>query len=83
VATSTAGAVVTVTWGEEVLQPVQYNGFRVGPITVSMPVLSGESIAQAYERVWQIVDGLGQRQFQAKLDGWKARLREAAAEVRK
>lgn len=78
-----SGQMITVTWGEEVLQPIQYNGFRIGPITLSTPVKEGETVEQAYSRVWAMLAKLGERQFTDKLDTFKNHLREGAASVRR
>ena len=76
------GTMITVTWGEEVIQPIQYNGFRVGALTLTTPVLPNETVTQAYERVWRMLDKLGRDQFKRKLDGFSERLRDAANRVR-
>ena len=62
----TQGGQISVTWGEEVLQPVQFNGFRVGPISMTAPILPGETPREAYERVWNALNELAEKQFVAK-----------------
>jgi hypothetical protein len=41
---------VTVTWGEELFSPVQYNSCRVGPFSFTTPVRVGETAGQALLR---------------------------------
>ena len=79
--TATTGN-ITVTWGEEVLQPIQYNGFRVGPLTITAPILPGETVLQAYHRLWTMLDKLGREQFDRKLSGWLERVKAAGTAVR-
>lgn len=45
--------VVTVTWGEEMYQPRQWHSYRVGPFTISAPILKGETVSQAVMRLTQ------------------------------
>lgn len=47
VVVSDAGQSVSVTWGDEFFQVVQYNGFRVGPFQATTVVREGETIADA------------------------------------
>lgn len=42
---------LTVTLGEETLQPFRYEGFRVGPITVKVKLDKGEGIHDAISRI--------------------------------
>ena len=46
------GTSVDVTWGEELFQPVEYNGLRVGPFRATTVVRSGETVAAATYRLW-------------------------------
>ena len=45
------GTTVTVEWGKEYFQAVQYNGFDVGPFKASTRVREGETIAMATVRL--------------------------------
>lgn len=41
---------ITVTQGEQVFSPVQFNSFRVGPFTYKTIVLPGETREEAFDR---------------------------------
>lgn len=49
---SDVGEEVTVTYGEQVFSPVQYNSFRVGPMTTTTRVRPGETRADAARRAF-------------------------------
>lgn len=68
---------LSVTWGEEVYQPVQFHTFRVGPITASAKVAEGQSIAGVYRQLWAELDRLGRAQFEEKLAGALERIKRA------
>lgn len=42
---------VTVTWGEEMFQPRAWHAYRVGPFTISAPLLPKETVSQAITRL--------------------------------
>lgn len=46
---------VSITFGEEVFQPYQYESFRVGPITVDIELAEGETVAEATKRCKEAV----------------------------
>ena len=48
----TEGDNVTVTWGEWLIQPVNFNSFRVGPFTASGRVRDGETRTAAARRLY-------------------------------
>lgn len=73
---------ITVTWGEEVIQPIQYNGFRVGPLSMTVDVLPHETPREAYARVWKLLDDIGQEQFAQKLAGFMQRAKASGQAVR-
>jgi len=72
---------VTVTWGEEVHQPIQYNGFRNGPITLTAPVRDGETVKEAIARLWKELDAIGKELHEVKLKGFLERLKSTGATV--
>ena len=73
---------MVVTWGEEVHQPIQYNGFRVGSIELEIEVAPGEDPRRAYGRAWQLCEQLGARQAELKLQGFLKRLKQSAIAAR-
>jgi hypothetical protein len=47
-----AGATIKVTWGKETFQPIPFNTFEVGPFEATASVQDGESVEDAYRRVY-------------------------------
>lgn len=74
---------LTVRWGEEVHQPIQFNGFRVGNIEMTVDVPDGMTAEEVYREVYARLDRMGQEQFADKLQGWSDRVDEAAQHVRR
>lgn len=74
---------IRVTWGEEVHQPIQYNGFRVGAIEVLVDVLPAEDVREVYERTFAWLEELGRDQFRRKLDGFLTRVAEASTTTKR
>lgn len=72
-----------VTWGEETHQPIQYNGFRVGPIHVEVEVGPDEDPIEVFERTMAELDAMARIEFQQKLAGFTERRKEAKVYVRK
>lgn len=73
---------ISVTWGEQVIQPIQYNGFRVGPLSMTADVLPHETPREAYARVWRILDDLAREQFDAALQNFIRNAKAAGQAVR-
>jgi hypothetical protein len=61
---------VTVTWGEEVYSPVQYNSFRLGPYSMTTAVRPGETRAQAFERAYDDLERLAAASFAKKREAF-------------
>ena len=57
------GQRVEVTWGDELFQPVKFNGMRVGPFTASTLVRRGESVAHATVRLHREIQKAAQLIF--------------------
>lgn len=68
------GTEIVVTWGEEVLSPVQYNSFRIGGHSITVIVQEGESALEAWKRGWAILQEAADIQFRDKLKGFQQRL---------
>lgn len=60
-------AVVEVTWGQELFSPVKYTTVTVGPFSAKGEVLQGETIDQAYERLYARVRAFAERERERKL----------------
>jgi len=73
------GDVITVTRGAERYCPVKYNGFDVGPVSVTVTVREGESHAEAYMRATATCDVLMQVEFDIKLKEFRDRLEKGRA----
>lgn len=69
---------IRVVWGEETIHPIQYNGYRVGPLEVTVEVKPGEDPDAVYEKTWAWLDKLGRDQNRRKVEGFLARLAEAS-----
>lgn len=69
---------LTVTWGEETHNPIQYHTVKVGGLTATVVPAAGESVQQAARRAWEVLDEIAREQFNEKLDGFFGRAREAA-----
>lgn len=74
---------ITVVWGEEHHQPVQYNGFRIGGLHLVADVRPTETVEEAHDRLFAMLDELGRKQFEQKLAGFLDRARQGAAAARK
>lgn len=68
------GTEVTVVWGEEVFSPVQYNSFRVGGTSIKTTTKPGETVRQAHQRVWKMLEELAETQFADKVNGFGERI---------
>lgn len=81
---------VTVTWGEEIFQPVSFNTFRVGPFVATATVLAGESvgktIARLYAELAEIARGVRAAkttEYLAALKAMDAQVQQSAAAARR
>ena len=77
-----AGSMLVVTWGEELYAPIQFNSFRIGGLTLQMPIREGETARDAYARAWMQLEALCAEQFEKKLEGFMQRARRASDAVR-
>jgi hypothetical protein len=77
-----AGSMIVVTWGEELHAPIQFNSFRIGGLTLQIPIREGETARDAYARAWVQLEALGEEQFEEKLKGFMQRARRASDAVR-
>lgn len=74
---------ISVTWGEELYAPVQYNSFRNGAMTIELDVVPPETVEQAHERALGILRGLSKKQFAAQRDAFLENYRDATAKARR
>ncbi len=73
---------LTVTWGEEYIQPVQFNGVRIGALEAVVDVPPGADPTEVYEQTWQWLDGLGAEQYRRKMEAFLIRLTDAGKRAR-
>lgn len=73
------GDVITLTIGPETYFPIRFNGFAVGPITMSTRVSIGESGRQAYLRLKRALEALLREEFETAAKRFFARSTEAKA----
>ena len=78
-----AGERVEVTWGDELFQPVKFNGVRVGPFTASTAVRAGESIAAATVRLHREIAAAAQTIFEEKSATYLRNLAQIASDASK
>lgn len=57
---------ITLVWSEENFLVHPYQGFRVGPITVTTELRPNETYLQAYERIWPQLEIIADKMFLAK-----------------
>ena len=68
------GDTVTVTWGEEMFSPVQYNNFRVGPFMATTKIRVGETAFTASRRALFELSKLAEVEFETKATAYLQRL---------
>jgi hypothetical protein len=69
------GDSLTVTYGEEVFAPVQYNNMRLGPFSVTITVRSGETATRAFKRAHDLLETMADRAFEAKIQGFRDKMK--------
>lgn len=72
------GASVTVTYGEEVFSPVQYQSFRVGPFSITRTVRSDETAESVYASIEEELQQMSNRQFELRLRSFKERIEKTS-----
>lgn len=73
---------IRVKWGDETIQPVQFNGLHVGEIEVESSILPGETLEEAHARIFEVLERIGQKQFETKLKGFVTRMSTAQRAAR-
>jgi len=73
---------LTVTWGDEYIQPIQFNGFHTGTLEIVVDVPEGGDATALYNQAFEFLAELGQQQFQRKCAAYLAHLKEAATATR-
>lgn len=76
------GEEITVTSGEELFAPIQYNSFRVGPLHYKTTVRATETLHEAYTRARVALELMMRDEFAAKLRDFNVRLGIAGVKSR-
>ena len=71
-----------VMWGDETIQPVQYNVFHTGTVEMEVMLRPGDDPAQVHAMVYEELERLGAEQYRLKRDAFLARLADTAQTVR-
>lgn len=69
---------ITVTWGGERFQPIQYFHVDTGPISVTIRPEPSERANQAYARAYALVEKYGKQLFESKLKEYLERVKRVA-----
>jgi hypothetical protein len=72
---------ITVTWGEEYIQPLQFNGFKFGGISMTLEVPPGVQPEHVHVEAWNRLNKMAEFEFTTKLAGYIERLKEAHEHV--
>jgi hypothetical protein len=75
-------AELTVTWGREHVQPVQFCGLDLGPFSMTVRVRAGETTQAAASRAFSALDVIAEAEYRRKLPQFLARVREAGLAAR-
>lgn len=73
---------LTVTWGREHFQPIQFHGFDVGPFEAVVTVQAGETVEQAFGRAQARLRELAEAEWPAKLEAYLDRIRQLGARMK-
>lgn len=77
-----AGDLLTVTMGKETFFPEKFNGFDVGPLTVSVTIRNGESAAKAWVRARSVLEQLYFAEFDLRVQEYMEHIGKARLTVR-
>jgi hypothetical protein len=73
---------VTVTWGKQLIAPVQYNNFEVGPFVMTSEVRPGEKPSEAMTRVYAVLEGFARESYKTKIAAFREAFAAANQAVR-
>lgn len=65
---------LTVTWGKEVLQPLQYHSIEIGPFQITRKTTKGEA-AKAAADWYEEMDEMAEDHFKRKIARFKDRVK--------
>lgn len=76
------GTQFTFSWGREHIQPVQFNGFDLGPWEVTLTLRPGESIDDLHLRATEYLDAIADREYKHKLPRFLNRIKDAVKQAK-
>lgn len=65
---------VTLTWGEEVFSPIQYQSFRVGPFSLTLTVPEGADAMEVVREGREMLAQMAQMAFDEKSNAFAQRV---------
>jgi hypothetical protein len=71
-----------VTMGSETFSPISYNSFTVGPFSLTVRIMRGESFEGAFDTAMEKLEALFKREYETKLAEHLERVKKAALTVR-
>lgn len=75
------GTELLVTIGVQTFFPIQFNGFAVGPFSLTVRIRDGESIAKAYARARAQLEELFETEYQIQSNSFRDRVRDARSKT--
>ena len=72
---------MTVSWGEETYQPIQFHGFRVGPLSMTLDIPAGCDLDSFARDAFKRLEKMGNEQFSRKLRDYLDRVEIVVGEV--
>jgi hypothetical protein len=72
---------VTVTWGEQLIAPIQFNNFKIGPFSMTTEIRPGESEEQAMARAYAACAAFARSTYKEKFAAFKEAYQAANAVV--
>ena len=70
-----------VTWGKEHIQPVRFQGMDIGPFTMTVPIMQGETPGQCKRRVMAHLNVMAEEELAEKLPRFIQRCRDGGSDI--
>lgn len=72
-----------VVWGEETHNPIQYHTVKVGGLEATLVLGADADVKEAAREAFKLLGEIAQEQFEAKLDGFFGRAKQAAQRAKR
>lgn len=69
---------LTVTWGEETHNPIQFHTVKVGGLTATVVLGADADVKEAARQAYELLGEIAAEQFEQKLTGFFGRAKQAA-----